>query len=47
MDDIFLIRLLVSITFDVVVFDLGGESTTLNIFLKDNGFFETIEKWMR
>jgi len=25
----------------------GGESTTLNIFLKDNGFFEAIEKWMR
>jgi len=25
----------------------GGESTTLNIFLKDNGFFESIQEWMR
>ena len=26
---------------------LGGESTTLNIFLKDNGFFESIQQWIR
>lgn len=25
----------------------GGESTTLNIFLKDNGFFDSIQRWIR